>query len=204
MDYVTLAYRFITNWKNTKEKDIIIDPMICLIKLSILGFYPKGTKISISNNIITLIEPSLYQGPMRFINGDGREDLHNIYIPLIKSIEWYWQEDNSEIKSLFDFTIKGLHKLKTAYNENSTINHTLNLYIDHLENKRIYQNEASNNEIHQFLKNQWSGREIHIIIQMLLEYSDNNQSTLLSSVLKITSAKEDIFIDFLKKHFSSL
>ena len=33
-----------------KEKNIIIDPISCLIKLSMLGLYPIGTKISVNNN----------------------------------------------------------------------------------------------------------------------------------------------------------
>ena len=107
-------------------------------QLRILKFYPVGTKISVNDNAITNLDPGFLQGTVRFFKGDGREDLHNIYIPLIKTIEWYWNkyEDNKEIKVLFDYSINGLEILKTSYPINSTICHTLDLYIHHLKTKQ--------------------------------------------------------------------
>lgn len=199
---------FITNFRNKHDKNIIIDPMSCLIKLSILKFCPIGTKISIGDNMITILDPGLLQGTYRFLKGDGREDLHNLYVPLIKSIEWFWKE-NDEIKHLFDFAIGGLDALKLSYPSNSTICHTLDLYIHHLTTKKIktFQNKDINdaNEIHQFLKNTWSQREIHIVIELLLEYDKNKtEKYILNSILNLTNAKENKLNDFLKLHFASL
>ena len=52
---ISIIYNLFANWKNNKDKNIIIDPMACLIKLSILGFYPSGTKISIADNMINIV-----------------------------------------------------------------------------------------------------------------------------------------------------
>ena len=186
---------YLTNLKNKDDKNIIIDPMSCLIKLSILKFCPIGTKISIGDNMITILDPGLLQGAVRFIKGDGREDLHNLYIPLIKSIEWYYKSKiDSEIKTLFDFSINGLEILKLSYPINSTICHTLDLYIHHLTTKQtitLYDKELKleeNNKIHDYLKQLWTQREIHIIIELLLEYEINVQNNkketqLLQSIL---------------------
>jgi hypothetical protein len=207
---------YLTNLKNKDDKNIIIDPMSCLIKLSILKFCPVGTKISIGDNMITILDPGLLQGAVRFIKGDGREDLHNLYIPLIKSIEWYYKSiSDSEIKTLFDFSINGLEILKLSYPINSTICHTLDLYIHHLTTKQtntLYDKELKleeNNKIHDYLKQLWTQREIHIIIELLLEYEINIQNNkketqLLQSILIITTAKELKLKDFLKQHFASL
>jgi hypothetical protein len=223
---------FLTSFRNKQDKNIIIDPMSCLIKLSILKFYPVGTKISIGDNMLSILDPGLLQGPVRFFKGDGREDLHNLYIPLIKSIEWYWYMDtpinkdikeNKEIKILFDYAINGLEILKSSYPINSTICHTLDLYIHHLstkqtktlqnkeitDNKNEENNSSNTNKIHEYLKQLWNQREIHIIIELLLEYDKNiknniTEKQILISILNLTNAKEIKLKDFLKNHFASL
>jgi hypothetical protein len=225
MDFISNSLyflNFLTSFRNKQDKNIIIDPMSCLIKLSILKFFPVGTKISIGDNMITILDPSLLQGTYRFVKGDGREDLHNLYVPLIKSIEWYWHQDNkennNEIKSLFDFAINGLETLRASYPHNSTITHTLDLYIHHLttkqiktlQNKDIKINETKNsNEIHEYLKQLWNQREIHIIIELLLEYETNiknnkSEKYILESILNLTNAKDIKFREYLKEHFASL
>jgi hypothetical protein len=166
--------------------------------------------------MITILEPNLTQGAYRFIKGDNREDLHNLYVPIIKSIEWFWDESNKEIKHLFDYAINGLENLKSSYPPNSTITHTLDLYIFHLttkqtktlQNKEIkYKNpeKTENNEIHDFVKKLWNKREIHIIIELLLEYnSKQEESHILESILSLSAAKEIKLKTFLKEHFASL
>ena len=203
----------LSNFRNKQDKNIIIDPMSCLIKLSILKFFPNGTKISINDNSVSILDPGLLQGTFRFFKGDGREDLHNLYIPLIKSIEWYWCQDNKDIKILFDFSIDGLEILKSSYPTNSTICHTLDLYIHHLitkqtktlQNKEILDMNKDNNKIHEYLKQLWNEREIHIIIELLLEYNKNKtEKQILQSIINLTSAKEIKLREFLKQHFASL
>jgi hypothetical protein len=222
MDFISNGLyflNFLTGFRNKQDKNIIIDPLSCLIKLSILKFCPIGTKISIGDNMITILDPGLLQGTYRFVKGDAREDLHNLYVPLIKSIEWYWHQDNeenNEIKSLFEFAINGLETLRASYPHNSTITHTLDLYIHHLttkqmktlQNKDIKINETSN-EIHEYLKQLWNQREIHIIIELLLEYEKNikNNKTekyILETILNLTNAKEVKLREYLKEHFASL
>jgi hypothetical protein len=224
MDFISNSLylvNLLTSFRNKEDKNIIIDPMASLIKLSILKFYPNGTKISIGDNMISILDPGLFQGTYRFFKGDGREDLHNLYVPLVKSIEWYYKSDNNEIKILFDFAINGLEILKTSYPNNSTICHTLDLYIYHLstkqtktlQNKEIIEDNDSKNHstniIHEYLKQLWNEREIHIIIELLLEYEKNiinnkKESQILQSILNLTTAKELKLKDFLKQHFASL
>jgi hypothetical protein len=221
----SIMLNLFNGWKNNKEKNIIIDPMSCLIKLGLLTFYPVGTKISIADNKITLSEPSILQGTFRFLNGDGREDLHNLCAPIMKSIEWYWNPEDKEMGALFDYAITGLEKLRNTYPTNSIISHCLDLYAQYLVCKKVKKLEdisivkkkkavtaaevEDDNKIHNFLKTMWSPREIHIIIQTLLEYDaklkTNKQETdKLHSILEMTSAKERELLTFLKGHSTSL
>ena len=76
-----------------KEKNLILDPMSCFIKLGILAYKLPGTKISITKNKISFHEPNIFQGPIRWSNGDNRNDLHNLHNPLLKATEWYDYND---------------------------------------------------------------------------------------------------------------
>ena len=120
-----------------KNKNIIIDPISCLIKLSLFSHLDPGTKLSIFDNKINFNHPNYGQGLIRFIYGDNREDLHNLYNPIIKAIEWYSNinDKNSNLDILFNETIKGLTILKRSYNEYSTIQHTIDYYIILISNR---------------------------------------------------------------------
>ena len=55
-------YQALSKWALTsKEKNIIIDPLSCFIKIGLLNFYQEGTKISITNNQIKFDEPNYFQ-----------------------------------------------------------------------------------------------------------------------------------------------
>jgi len=111
------------------EHNVIIDPFSCLIKLSLLRFLDSGTKISIHNNCLYFNSPTYVQGIIRFMYGDNREHLHNLYLPIQKSVEWYWNDKNNDIIYIFNNAVIGLKMLKNAYSEYATIQHTLDYYI---------------------------------------------------------------------------
>lgn len=211
------------------KSDSIIEPLTCLIRLSILEFKQIGTKISIYENRITYNDPNMFQGALRWSNGDNREDIHNIYNSLIKATEWF---DISEphIKNIFMCAIKGLQKLKLSYDENSIISHSISHYIQLLQNKvngessqsivRNTRNRTNNNEsnidanndnsentIFLKLKELWNEREINIINNILLELEDNRkqnnyelkQDSLIDAIEIILLRKEEDLTDILKK-----
>ena len=61
------------------SKQLILEPLTCVLKLSLLQWKENGTKISISNNSLKYNEPSLLQGLTRKMTGDSRLDLHNMF-----------------------------------------------------------------------------------------------------------------------------
>ena len=111
------------------DRNVIIDPFSCLIKLSLLKFLGNGTKISIYQNSIHFNTPSYIQGIIRFMYGDNREHLHNLYLPIQKCVEWFWDEKNDDIIYMFNNAVIGLKMLKESYNEYATIQHTIDYYI---------------------------------------------------------------------------
>ena len=114
---------------NTEVRKSVLDPLTCIIRCAILSFKPHGTKISIQNNKINYHDPTFLQGTIRWSQGDKREDLHNIYNPILKSTEWY-SRDNPDIHNIFRLAKKGLEKLKNSYDKSSIISHSLELYIN--------------------------------------------------------------------------
>ena len=135
-------YEIFVNLFNEKDKNSIIEPLICLTRLAILEFKPVGTKISIFNNRISYNEPNILQGAVRWSNGDARDDLHNIFLPLNKASVWY-DVSKPDIQNIFKFAIRGLEKLKRSYSRNSTINHSIQYYIDCLRKSITIEDELS-------------------------------------------------------------
>jgi len=175
-----------------KDKNLILDPFSCIIRLALLTFKQEGIKISISNNKISYHEPNFLQGTIRWTNGDNRNDLHNLFNPIIKSLEWF-SLHNKKINYIFKYSSLGLRKLMNSYNKNSVVYHSLkhyaetiekvlqdNDYINDEDNTDIfieYENlvESNKNSIYQQLIDLWTINEINIIYNSLLEIDKYHQ-----------------------------
>ena len=210
----SLYFSFTKFFDSKKESHMIIEPLSCLIKLSLLNFYPHGTKLNVQENQLLFNEPTMYQGVLRYFYNQGREDLHNLYNPIDKEIEWY-TEYNEDIDIIFELSINGLIKLRNTYAESSTIKHTLNYYINTLQerSKKTGKNVKKLDKIHEYLQNLWNDREIHIIVEILQELEEKNTdesitqediSSLLSSLFSITNNKEQKVKAFLNNYVSAL
>ena len=143
--YGSLKNIFVTK----RERNIIIDPFSCIIKLCLLNILPKGTKISIYDNKIYFNEPSYAQGVIRFMYGDNREDLHNLYAPINIFVNWYWSDSDMDMKSIFIKAVSGLKMLKASYSSWATIQHTIDYYILLLMRRNVDINsQLINNHTH--------------------------------------------------------
>jgi len=114
-----------------KEKiDMILEPLQVLIQLAILSFLPVGTKISISNNILHLQQPTLFQGVTRWYQQDNKDDLYYLFHAIRRYYKWYKIKDDEVFSRVLELSIKGIEKLIETYNKIgiTTITHTLNLY----------------------------------------------------------------------------
>ena len=193
----------------SENNNSIIDPMTCLIRISLLEFKPINTKLSIKNNKITYNDPNVLQGTIRWTNGDNREDIHNIYNPIIKALNWY-EPDTPDIKNIIKFTIKGLQKLKSSYNNNSIIAHSIQYYITYIEqnfkSKKEKEKYVENNTIFIQLKELWNDREINIINNIILELDENNgdNKSLIDAIEIILNQKEEMVQTILKQNLTKL
>lgn len=191
--------------KNTN----ILDPLSCIIYLSILGFKKNGTKLSIKNSTIELQEPFVTQGITRWINSDIRDDISDLCNPIEKAIEWY--NDNENSKKIFEYSIKGLDKLISCYeieDSNSTIIHSLLHYknliskslennLNILEESRTLQKNSDTLEKFQIFKNIWNNNDIECIVKMIENInecldSNNYYDYYLNAIEEILKGKNYI------------
>ena len=127
-----------------REKNLILEPLTVIFRLAILKYKPPNTKLSIKDNGIVYQENTYDQGLIRMMEGDTREDLHNLYHPILISIEWYSYND---YKFLYDECITGLNILNSVYDRNSTIRHTISHYISVIQNKENIDEDVDINPI---------------------------------------------------------
>ena len=132
--------------KNTNPNNIeFIDPISMIIKLGILSLKDIGTKISIKNNLVQLIPPSIFQGIYRYWNNDERTHIFHLRLAILywRGISCGWIKapnlgnDVASLEVITTFGIEGLKKLKETYKETSTggniVCNTLCEYIKVLE-----------------------------------------------------------------------
>lgn len=183
-----------------KDKNLILEPLCVIFRLAILKYKPPKTKLSIRENSIVYQEPTYDQGLVRMMEGDTREDLHNLYHPILKCIEWYSYDT---YKFLYDECIIGLGILNSVYDRNSTIRHTISHYISVIENKENHNEGVIINPIIDKLKEIWIFSEIQSAISLLkLIHEDVNRDIYLESLELIIHNKE-LFINGLLKKIST-
>ena len=191
--------RFIEKWvgDTLQKKTMILDPLTTMFRLSMLSFKPLGTKLSVYKNTMNYVEPGAFQGVYRWTFGEGRDDLHNIYRPIQKFLNWYSREDET-ISKLIDFSIQGLQKLSESYAQDSIIHHSIKLYILMLENNKPMEDEHEekevNNQIYESFKGLYEKNEISLLVGMLelakREQDQEKVNSFLKSIDTLLLVKE--------------
>tara|TARA_B110000285_G_C15082972_1_gene594540 strand:- start:1026 stop:1694 length:669 start_codon:yes stop_codon:yes gene_type:complete len=170
-------FQFIQTPIVSKENNILLEPLSCIFRMSLLNYKDDGMKISIFNNSIQYHEKTFYQGLLRSYNGDTREDLHNLYNPFLKAFEWYpvnTETDGTMYLYFYNKCHSGLTRLLNSYEKGSIIHHTLThyckLFKDCIDGKGNEGNEGVKEKESPLLgelKTIWKNEELVIIFQTL-------------------------------------
>lgn len=104
-------------------KNDTLDPLSVIIKLFIYAHKPVGTKISIGSNRVTIQEPGIFQGTVRKLFGDQKNDVNIIYFPIIWASKHYLgsPELREKFVKLFDVVLNSFDKLKETYQGNEIV-----------------------------------------------------------------------------------
>lgn len=193
------------------NKNLILEPFCTIFKLILLSYKIDGTKISIYNNSIQYHEPSMIQGFLRIWSGDCREDLHNLYNPIIKVLE-YMDRSNEKHIFLLKKCIQGIKKLTNVYDNNTIINHTLLHYIAILE-KFVDTNvidkslNKKQSPLINGLKELWTQDEIDLIYNTFshidTKKDNNEQKIFLKNIEDIITFKEKKVYEYIETNSTS-
>lgn len=143
--------------KSEKKKerfDIILEPLQAVTQLALLSFCPKGSKLAIANNLLTIQEPSWIQGIWRSYNHDMKEDLFFLFNAIVRFNRFYiyLKNESDEYCDIFELLVqlgkRGIDKLLQTYatTDQPALLHTLQLYRILLD-KPIVFNEAEETEV---------------------------------------------------------
>jgi hypothetical protein len=194
MEHIYKVYDSLPFTDNSKH--LILEPLSCVLKISLLQHKPIGTKISVANNALQFHEPSFLQGFTRSLGGDSRQDLHNICHPIIKCLEWYPLSDHPLI---YGECLRGLEIFKQSYEEHSLINHTIDHYIGLVSGKE--HEPIEDNNVVSGLKDVWSQKEVEIVkslIENINEKNDDDEKgdsiTVLEQMLIVKEQKVNTYI----------
>ena len=184
----------------THHKNLILEPICCLFKLILYQYKEENTKLSIYDNSIHYTEQTTLQPLIRMMNGDSREDIHNIYYPLLKCLEWYPIDQYSVF---YEECKKGLLLLKRVYSDHSIIHHTITHFIsiidkdnaDHIDD---HLSKTAKNPLIDELRPYWDKKEIQLLLSYLELINDNiSKDIYLISLENIIAEKEKKVHDYI-------
>jgi hypothetical protein len=136
MNTVFQFYNLMKNDKKKERFDIILEPLQAVTQLALLSFCPKGSKLAIANNLLTIQTPTWAQGLWRSYNHDGKEDLFFLFNSIVRFNRFYsyLKTESDEYCDLFELLVqlgkRGIDKLLQTYatTEQPALLHTLQLY----------------------------------------------------------------------------
>tara|TARA_B100000674_G_C37474407_1_gene748559 strand:- start:55 stop:678 length:624 start_codon:yes stop_codon:yes gene_type:complete len=116
--------------KKKERSDMILEPLQVMVQLALLSSCPIGTKVSVSDNILQLQFPTMFQGAWRWYNSDGKDDLYYLFHAIRRYYKWYKNENIKIFNFILTEAIKGLENLMVTYekSDQTSIIHTLKLY----------------------------------------------------------------------------
>lgn len=207
----TYYYTHFLGSQSNETTSTMLDPISTIIRLGILSYYPIGTKIGIEDNKLIYSFPNTnilemiinYQGFMRGQNNYSRKDILCIYPAVFRGMIWY--NTSNDLKIIINITLNGLTNLMKNYNDKIKlgIEHTMDKINQFLKmdipldnfDKNIIQNNDKYKEL--FEKNQklWSGKEIQIITEKLVDINEHyikHETIDCSAMKKYLNLIEDI------------
>jgi hypothetical protein len=189
--------------KSEKKKerfDIILEPLQAVTQLALLSFCPKGSKLAIANNLLTIQAPTWGQGLWRSYNHDMKEDLFFLFNAIVRFNRFYsyLKTESDEYSDLFELLVqlgkRGIDKLLQTYatTDQPALLHTLQLYRILLD-KPIVLTEAEELEVN---KIHGANSIDDIFIQIRTLYTSHEFIILYQALLLLEKNPEryDIYI----------
>lgn len=206
MDSIISIYNLFKRDKKKERFDIILEPLQAITQLALLSFCPKGSKLTISNNLLSIQPPYWGQGIWRSYNQDGKEDLYFLFNAIIRFNRFYsyFQEESEEYSSLFYLLVQlskgGIDKLLQTYanTEQPALLHTLQLYRNLLDKPALFEGEDT--EIPQTDKADKIGKpnSINDVFISIRNLYDPHELSVLYRTLRLLEKKPEKYEVYIK------
>jgi len=136
--------------KGKERFDIILEPMQAMTQIALISFCPKGSKLSITNNLLIIQTPTWIQGLTRSYNHDRRDDLFFLFNAIVRFNKFYSYmknktgEENKLYELILKLSKKGIDSILQTYasSDQPSLLHTLQMYRTMLDRPEIFTQEA--------------------------------------------------------------
>ena len=148
---VGLYGMFVKDKGKGKERfDIILEPMQAMTQIALISFCPKGSKLSITNNLLLIQTPTWIQGITRSYNHDRRDDLFFLFNAIVRFNKFYSYmktktgEENKLYELILKLSKKGIDSILQTYasSDQPSLLHTLQMYRTMLDRPEIFTQDA--------------------------------------------------------------
>ena len=148
-----VLYSVVGKEKKRERFETILEPLQAITQLAALAFCPKGSKLSISNNLLYVQHPTWSQGILRSYNQDARDDLYFLFNVIKRFNKFYSLNTKIINEPLFEKLIElskvGITNLIQTYSnsDKNSLLHTLRMYRTMLDKPDMFnENEDSSDE----------------------------------------------------------
>ena len=186
-----------------KEKqNTILEPIQSMISLSLLSYYPKGTKLSIYKNALLINESNFTQGIVRWYYMDSKEDIHLLFSVIKRFLMFHNIDDHKCFDLLRKRSITGIQCLIDTYesSDKDSIIQTLKHYQFILDNYKVFQNSdlLDNNPREQVFKtiNSIYDDTFYNFISIFMNYIENetnheHRKSYIESIISFLKPKQE-------------
>ena len=197
--------------KSKKERsDMILEPLQVMIQLALLSHCPIGTKVSVSDNILQLHQPTMYQGLWRWYNSDSKDDLYYLFHAIRRYYKWYKSDENKIFSYILSVAIQGIDKLITTYSssDQTAITHTLSLYknVLDLESPDLFKDPSQESinidTVFSNIKDIYDKRLLKIVYNTLMimdSVNDEQKKSYLSGLLNILNPTNEVIRGWIRE-----
>tara|TARA_Y100000591_G_C21798921_1_gene680978 strand:+ start:822 stop:1511 length:690 start_codon:yes stop_codon:yes gene_type:complete len=156
-----VLYSVVGKEKKKERFETILEPLQAITQLAILSFCPKGSKLSIANNLLYVQHPSWTQGLLRSYYQDARDDLYFLFNVIRRFNKFYKINNSSKINDhykhtnagelfnrLIELSRDGINNLIQTYSDSdkNALLHTLRMYRTMLENPNVFDDGDNTSE----------------------------------------------------------
>ena len=121
MEGIKALYHVMRNDRRKERYEMILEPFQALVQLSLLSFCPVGSRLAISNNLLSIQTPSIATSITRSYYQDCRDDLVYLFSVITRFHKFYsyMREEDGELQRLYALLIdlgkKGLERIVQTY-----------------------------------------------------------------------------------------